>query len=538
MRLAKVYSFSHHEGALDWIVIEVGISKGLNHLEMIGLSEEMKKSYKLRLQSYFRKHFGKFPRGQIYIHVDSLERKRSSYQGDFFLPMVLALYLAQNHQDLEKSFFAYGDLNIEEEWILSPTSHACFPEMLKKWRERNLDVYFFPKLRLPLSAKDLVEEEKHNLQIFSVKTNQVFLQHLRDIQHLEKEKESFDYILEEQVESKKSLKDRLLPLSILKNQSYALDALLLACAGFHSTLLVGSVGCGKTQLAFWSRELLPLSDRKEKMSALAYAEYMQEEQEEGLWLEKYKRPLFYLHPSTSVKLWKRFQEHQKIKLWRNSHIVVWDEIHFFEKKRLQWLFQKLDPLVQEGEELHIACANVCPCGCLLESESLCRCSRGKILQYQKNLTAALLNRFAIKVEMSQPKEIQELDLNEETQFLKILKQKILLAEQTRRARGQEKHNAFLTDRQILEDAYLSQTIKEHLDSLYGQLDLNARSFYQLLRLARTQADLLGDTEVEEEHLWLVLPYLSPQSNALIYWNTKASEQRREKQYAWANTSLL
>lgn len=524
MRIFKIYSCSYYEDMLDLIGIEVSITHGLNHLEVIGLPDTLQKEYRVKLKKYFRKHFEHFPRGRIHIHLEGLSNKRKDYCGDFFLPIVLALKILTSKLSCPAKIFAYGDVNLEEEVLYSPSSLVYIEQLFDLLKKQEFDFCFLPCFSCPKTFKSFLEKKLEGLSVIFLKKTEELLKVLKTNKPFNKAlnlpRNTLDFFDDIQ-NQEDEFQEKLLPLSILKNQSFALEALLLACAGYHALLFVGSVGCGKTQLAFWARELLPFEEEKELFYAwIKTSMYRSFFQEEGIYGSELKKTLFYITPAVPLKVWKMIQQSFKDKFLTQGTIMLWDEIQHLEKNRIQFLFQVLDVFIQEHQILHIACANLCPCGQLLEKEKMCLCSRGQIMQYQKKLNAALLNRFDLKVEMSQPKVIETLNIQEERTFLLKLKSRLKTAEKMRKERGQPKRNAFLNENTFMKYAYMADSLKERLSELYKTLNLNARSFYKLLKLARTQADLLGELELKEEHLWMILAYVQPVESALVYLNIK------------------
>lgn len=525
MKYAKVYSFSFQNNQVQWISLHVQIHTGLNQIHFVGLNEKMQKNYKIRLQMYYKKHFKRFPRGNVHILLEGLEKKEETYQGDYFFPLLFALRLAEEELYAGQNYFAYGEVDTDDTLYLGKESIPYLALFLEKWKEKDLAFQIFPSLAL-----HQMFEKQINLQLSKLKSPFIEITQVSHFLYTLKKntllspaynKKIFSFLekrsllsspMEESHEIHRNsvhFQEDLLPLSLLKNQSFALDALLLACAGGHSLLLIGSAGCGKSNLACWANELL-FSLSEEKNFALWLLAYSQSYP----CFPETQKKYCYLHPSQNFEKWKFLQKKEIYP----KQMLIWDELCLYEKRRMQLLLEYLekgDKMETEENLLHIACTNPCPCGLFLEREKLCNCSKGKILAYQKHLSSSLLQRFDLKIEMVKPEQIEMLDQEKEQSFLESLQRKIRQAKHMCVQRQQEKSNAFLSEKELLENGHLHKEIKENMAELYQEFSLPARSFYKLLRLGRTQADLEGEVEVKIAHLWTVFSFMGTHLDSLF-----------------------
>lgn len=525
MKYAKVYSFSLQKKQVQWISIQVQIHTGLNQIHFVGLNEKLQRNYKIRLQMYYKKYFKRFPRGNIHILLEGLEKKEEVYQGDYFFPLLFALRLAEEELYVCQNYFAYGEVDTDDSLYLGKESIPYLSLFLEKWKEKTFEFQIFPSLEV-----HKMFEKQVNLQLSKLKSSFIELSQVSNFLYSlkkntlvvpEQNKNIFSFLedkfvtknqeeSEEEQQNSLYFQEDLLPLSLLKNQSFALDALLLACAGGHSLLLIGSAGCGKSNLACWANEFLHLVSEESK-----FALWLQAYGQSFPCFPKEQRKYYYLHPSQDFEKWKFLQKREIYP----KQMLIWDELCLYEKRRMQLLLEYLekgDKMEEEEEILHIACTNPCPCGLFLEREKICNCNKGKIVAYQKHLSSSLLQRFDLKIEMVKPEQIEILDKQKEVAFLQSLKSKINQAKEMRAKRKQEKSNAFLSEKELLEKGNFHKEIKENMTNLYQVFSLPARSFYKLLRLGRTQADLEGEFEVKISHLWTVFSFMGTHLDSLFW----------------------
>jgi len=132
-----------------------------------------------------------------------------------------------------------------------------------------------------------------------------------------------------------------------------------------------------------------------------------------------------------------------------------------------------------------------------------------ILAYQKRLSGPLLDRIDIVIPVSRIPHRELLNEKSSTkeQHIKALADiKNAKAIQTKRYRSSKKSNNSLTNNEIKRFAPLSPTAKQFLDTAADKLKLSARSYFKVIKVARTIADIAGEKDIETPHLAEALQY--------------------------------
>ena len=148
--------------------------------------------------------------------------------------------------------------------------------------------------------------------------------------------------------------------------------------------------------------------------------------------------------------------------------------------------------------------NPCPGGC--ESIERCQCSPEQLTRYKNKLSAPLLDRIDIQIELPRLKRDELLTgktTNEETS---TQARRRIKAARSRQLQRQRCLNAQLTNRQIEQYCRLDTMSQNLLSQAIDKLKLSARSYHRLLKLARTIADLADQRDIQPDHIGEAIGY--------------------------------
>ena len=159
--------------------------------------------------------------------------------------------------------------------------------------------------------------------------------------------------------------------------------------------------------------------------------------------------------------------------------------------------------------LLVGTMNPCPCGYLGDPEKSCSCTNLQILNYQKKLSGPLIDRIDLTVNVARvPHEdlLKQKSLSDSQQKkyqFSILK---AIEMQSNRYLCSEKYNGSLTSKEIEQHIYLSSEVSNFILAAAKKLDLSARSYFKVIKVARTIADLEGATDMSIPHIAEALQY--------------------------------
>jgi magnesium chelatase family protein len=152
----------------------------------------------------------------------------------------------------------------------------------------------------------------------------------------------------------------------------------------------------------------------------------------------------------------------------------------------------------------------CPCGYFSDPERACTCSHQTVTRYQKRISGPMLDRIDIHIEVPRV-DFEKLSDNRRGESSEEIRVRVDAARKKQRARFAGLNNGVMTNadmrvaevRQFCELDIEGQTL---IKAAMTQLQLSARAYHRILKLARTIADLAGEENIQPTHLAEALQY--------------------------------
>ena len=300
-------------------------------------------------------------------------------------------------------------------------------------------------------------------------------------------------------------------LAEVKGQLPAKRALEVVAAGGHSLLMSGPPGSGKSMLAQRLPGILPPMTEGEALESAAVHSLAG-----GFDIARWKRRPFQApHHSASMPALVGgggVPKPGEISLAHHG-VLFLDELPEFERRVLEALREPLETgqirVARAARRAEfparfqlVAAMNPCPCGWL--GDARCRCTPEQIARYRGKLSGPLLDRIDLMINVPAVPE-GELSTRGEGEGSDAVRARVLAARACQIAR-QGKPNALLTpdeiDRHCLPDGSGAALLKQAM----ARLDLSARAYHRILKVARTIADLAGDALVRGPHVAEAIQY--------------------------------
>lgn len=308
----------------------------------------------------------------------------------------------------------------------------------------------------------------------------------------------------------------------VKGQAFAKRALEIAAAGGHNVIMIGPPGAGKTMLARRMPTILPPMTAEEALETTKIHSVAGKlGPTRGLLRQ---RPFRTPHHTTSpVALIGGGQSPQpgEASLAHNG-ILFLDELPEFGRSVLEVLRQPLeDKRISVSRAKYsveypanftlVASMNPCPCGYYNHPDKECSCAPGAVHRYMNRISGPLLDRIDLHVEVT-PVSIAEMASAEPGEPSAAVRERVVLARkvQEERFRGVEgvHTNAMMNPKMLRACCRLDAASAALLERAMERLNLSARAYDRILKVARTIADLAGAADIGAAHIAEAINYRS------------------------------
>lgn len=308
-----------------------------------------------------------------------------------------------------------------------------------------------------------------------------------------------------------------LDLKDVKGQTTARRALEIAASGGHSLLFIGPPGTGKSMLASRLPSIMPNITEAEALEVTAlYSLCRQRGQTDLARQRPYRSPH---HTTSAIALIGGGRPPMPGEVSLAHHGVLFmDELPEFGRHTLEVLREPLETgHVNISRAAHqvtypaafqlVAAMNPCPCGYYGDPTHSCDCSKEMILRYQTRLSGPLLDRIDMQTEVTPLPRHLLLDMSTDPAAEDSTSvQKRVQAAYDKQIQRQNKHNARMSQTDIKQFCALATAEQTYLLEVANNLNLSARAYFRLLKVARTIADLADADNIQQCHIQEAVSY--------------------------------
>ncbi len=294
----------------------------------------------------------------------------------------------------------------------------------------------------------------------------------------------------------------------------------IAAAGMHNFLMIGSPGSGKSMIARRIPTILPALTLQESLEiSKVYSACGLLSKEKGLIKTRPFRAPHHTVSAIALAGGGRKVKPGEISLATRG-VLFLDELPEFSRNALEILRQPMEEgrvLISRANGTYvfpahfqmIAAMNPCKCGYYPDRER-CHCLPGEIRRYLHRISGPLLDRIDICVETSRI-EYEELTGIRENESSWDIKNRVEAAHKIQRKRYQDcgwQFNSQLPVSAIRRFCSLREKEEALMATAFEKLELSARAYHRILKVARTIADLAGVDTIQAEHLLEAIGYRS------------------------------
>ncbi|MFA7301177.1 MAG: YifB family Mg chelatase-like AAA ATPase [Candidatus Shapirobacteria bacterium] len=497
--LTKIWSAANYGLKAVEIEIEVNVAdKGFPTFTVVGLASKAAEEAKERVKTAILNSDFEFPVARITVNFAPADLHKD---GSFFdLPLAIGILASQRQINLpkEKSYF-FGELGLDG--TLRHTRGVFLLAILAK--ENGVKNIFVPRECANEAA--VIE----GINVFPVLNLTEVVNHLNGIR-------SITPLITIAVDDDETLSPEFDFAEIL-GQDFAKRALEIAAAGGHNVFMVGPPGSGKTMLSRAIPGILPKLSEDESLEVTKIYSITGNIPAGGSLI--HQRPFRCPHHTTSQVglIGGGSNPHPGEISMAHRGVLFLDEFPEFGRGSLEALRQPLEDgyitvsrasgsMVFPAQIMLIAACNPCPCGFLGDTKKECKCNIHQISNYQKKLSGPVMDRIDIHLTVPAV-DVNKLMVDKDKytgEKSATIRARVIKSREIQKVRFKGlksvHSNADMKNKHLKDFAKLTDSANLLLKQAVNKFSLSARTYFRLIKVSRTIADLDNSEVIDNNHI--------------------------------------